>query len=240
MTRPTGTRVLVRPNQYEAGRANIAVYNWDRQSFIDVNLEGIVAPGNVYEIRNAQDYFGVPVVAAVYNGGLVRIPLSGLTVASPVGLLAPLPTGPDFNTFVVVTLAGQSSPPTATPKPASSTPTRTPTTAATAKTPTPTPTRTPTKPAATATRRRPSPRPGLPGLRPGRRPQRPRHEPRPRPPLRSRMHQRQRLLRPRLGAIALPAPAFQRRRRGRPLRGTPQRRRCGRGPSRRRHLRGQN
>ena len=47
----------------------------------------------MYEIRNAQDYFGVPVVAAVYNGGLVRIPLSGLTVASPVGLLAPLPTG---------------------------------------------------------------------------------------------------------------------------------------------------
>ena len=79
-------------------------------------------------------------------------PLSGLSVASPVGLLAPLPTGPDFNAFVVVTVDGQSTPPTATPKPVSSTPTRTPTTAATAKTPTPTPTRTPTKPPATATR----------------------------------------------------------------------------------------
>ena len=32
-TRPTGTRVFVRPNQYEAGRANIAVYNWDRTEF---------------------------------------------------------------------------------------------------------------------------------------------------------------------------------------------------------------
>ena len=37
-TRPTGARVFVRPNQYEAGRANIAVYNWDRQSAIDVDL----------------------------------------------------------------------------------------------------------------------------------------------------------------------------------------------------------
>ena len=96
-------RAIVRPNQYEAGRANITVYNWNRQSFVDVNLGGIVASGNVFEIRNAQDYFGVPVVAEVYDGGLVRVPLSGLTVASPVGLLAPLPTGPDFNAFVVVT-----------------------------------------------------------------------------------------------------------------------------------------
>ncbi len=106
-TRPTGARVLVRKNQYEAGRANIAVYNWDRKSFIDVDLGSIVPRGAVYEVRNAQDYFGAPVVAAVYSGGLVRIPLTGLSVASPNGILAPLPTGPDFNAFVVVTLAGQ-------------------------------------------------------------------------------------------------------------------------------------
>ena len=179
-TRPTGTRVFVRPNQYEAGRANIAVYNWDRQSAIDVDLGGIVARGAVYEVRNAQDYFGAPVVAAVYDGGLVRIPLSGLSVASPVGLLAPLPTGPDFNAFVVVTVDGQSTPPTATPKPVSSTPTRTPTTAATAKTPTPTPTRTPT---AATLRLRPSPRPRLRGLRPSPRPRLPGLRPSPRPPL---------------------------------------------------------
>ncbi len=28
-TRPTGVKVFVRPNAYEAGRANIVVYNWD-------------------------------------------------------------------------------------------------------------------------------------------------------------------------------------------------------------------
>ncbi len=89
-TRPTGARVLVRKNQYEAGRANIAVYNWDRKSFIDVDLGSIVPRGAVYEVRNAQDYFGAPVVAAVYSGGLVRIPLTGLSVASPNGILAPL------------------------------------------------------------------------------------------------------------------------------------------------------
>jgi hypothetical protein len=89
------------------GRANIAVYNWDRSGFIDVDLGSIVPRGAVYEVRNAQNYFGAPVVAAVYNGGLVRVPLSGLSVVSPNGIPAAFPTGPDFNVFVVVTLAGQ-------------------------------------------------------------------------------------------------------------------------------------
>jgi hypothetical protein len=105
--RPKGVRIIVRPNRFEMGRANIAVYNWDRKGFIDLDLGRIVPRGSLYEVRNAQDYFGAPVVAAVYNGGRVRIPLSGLSVASPNGILPPLPTGPDFNAFVVVTLAPQ-------------------------------------------------------------------------------------------------------------------------------------
>jgi len=153
-SRPSGTRVFVRPNQYDAGRANIAVYNWDRQGSVDVSLGGIVPVGAVYEVRNAQDFFGAPVVAAVYGGGSVRLPLTGLSTASPVGLLAPNPSGPDFNAFVVVTLSGGSpapTPPPATPPPATPTPTPTPTpnpgppvTGTPPPSPTPTPTRTPT------------------------------------------------------------------------------------------------
>jgi hypothetical protein len=129
-TRPTGTRVFVRPNQYEAGRANIAVYNWDRKSSVDVDLGDVLASGNVYEVRNAQDYFGTAVVTGVYDGSLIHIPLSGLTVGSPVGLLAPLPTGLEFNAFVVVTLGEGSGVPTprppVTPAPLSPTPIPTP------------------------------------------------------------------------------------------------------------------
>jgi hypothetical protein len=148
--RPSGTRVFVRPNQYEAGRANVAVYNWDRQSFVDVSLAGIVPVGSVYEVRNAQDYFGAPVVSAVYGGGSVRLPMSGLSVASPVGLLAPLPSGPEFNAFVILTLSGSPVPPTPSPSPS---PTPTPTPTPIPATPSPTPTPVPPGPTPTATPR---------------------------------------------------------------------------------------
>ena len=54
-----------------------------------------------YEIRNAQDYFGPPVASGIYDGGPVSVPMTGLTVAAPVGWPAPAPTGPEFNVFVL-------------------------------------------------------------------------------------------------------------------------------------------
>ena len=32
--RPTGTKVFVRPNKYEPGRANITIYNWDKAATV--------------------------------------------------------------------------------------------------------------------------------------------------------------------------------------------------------------
>ncbi len=76
---------------------------------------------------------GAPVVTGTYAGGTVTIPLSGLSVAAPVGWAAPPPTGPEFNAFVVLPASG------------GGTPTATPTSTATAtRTPTATATRTPT------------------------------------------------------------------------------------------------
>ncbi len=101
--RPGGTHVLVRPNAYEPGRGHVTVYNWDRAPEVDVDLSGILSPGSTYEIRNAQDYFGALVASGTYAGGPVRIPMTGLSTAVPVGRPAPEPTGPEFNAFVVVT-----------------------------------------------------------------------------------------------------------------------------------------
>jgi hypothetical protein len=103
---PSGVKVFVRPNAYEAGRANITVFNWPHQASVDVDLSGAAYVGGAYEIRNAQDFFGTPVASGIYDGSLVTVPLTGLTVASPVGWPAPGVTGPEFNVFVLLSLPG--------------------------------------------------------------------------------------------------------------------------------------
>ncbi|MGA7991389.1 MAG: PKD domain-containing protein, partial [Thermoanaerobaculia bacterium] len=103
-TRPTGTAVYVRPNKYEAGRGHIAVLNWGLTSTVNVDVSSILAVGASYEVRNAQNYFGPPVLSGVYGGGTITLPMTGLTPATPVGGTAQPATGPEFNAFVLRTL----------------------------------------------------------------------------------------------------------------------------------------
>ena len=147
-SRPTGVQVAVRPNAYEAGRANVTVYNWNRQAIVGVDLSGILAVGAGFEVRNVLDFYGAPVLVGTYTGALVSVPMSGLSVAPPVGRLATASTAPDFAVFIVLPAAVVGTP-TPTPVPSTPTPTRTPTlippTATSTSVPptsTPTPTRT--------------------------------------------------------------------------------------------------
>src|SRR5262249_45380582 len=58
-SRPTGTIVVVRPNRYESGRANIAVYNWDSKSTVDADISAAgLASGDQFEVRDSQNFFG--------------------------------------------------------------------------------------------------------------------------------------------------------------------------------------
>ena len=59
-SRPSGTQVFLRPNAYEAGRANITIYNWNLASSVSVSFSGILSNGQGFEIRNAHDFFGAP------------------------------------------------------------------------------------------------------------------------------------------------------------------------------------
>jgi hypothetical protein len=95
--------VFVRANLYEAGRANIIVYNWSLQNALSVDLSAILHPGQSFVIRNVQDVFGTPVVSGTYDGGTVTIPTAGIPAPVPVagrGQAGPV-TGPAFNVFVV-------------------------------------------------------------------------------------------------------------------------------------------
>jgi len=100
---PRHTKVFVRPNRYEAGRAIIVVYNWGGQSEVSVDVAGTLRPGDHYEIRNVQALFGPPVVQGTFHGDSIRVPMSGVTPPVALGRLTRKPprTGPAFDVFVL-------------------------------------------------------------------------------------------------------------------------------------------
>ena len=101
---PSQAAVFVRPNAYEAGRANVVVYNWARQDTVAVALSGVLQRGDRYAVYNVQDFFGAPVAGGVYAGEAVRIPMKGVAPPAPIGG-APQPpplTGSAFGVFVVM------------------------------------------------------------------------------------------------------------------------------------------
>ena len=101
------TRVFVRPNLYERGRATVVVYNWGRQAAVAADLANVLQVGDRYEVRNAQDFFGSPVTSGTYGGGTISLPMGGVTPPTPIGgsPTAPPKTGPDFDVFVVTKVA---------------------------------------------------------------------------------------------------------------------------------------
>ena len=67
-------------------------------------MSAALSPGQAFEVRNAADFFGAPVLQETYAGGTITLPMTGLTVAAPIGGTAPPPTGPKFNAFILLPL----------------------------------------------------------------------------------------------------------------------------------------
>ena len=105
-TSSRSTQVFVRPNAYEAGRANIIVYNWGQQGSVSVPAPASLAIGARYEIRNVQDLFGAAVASGTFGGGSITVPIVGVQPPVPVGMSSsPAPaTGTAFNVYVLTVL----------------------------------------------------------------------------------------------------------------------------------------
>jgi hypothetical protein len=98
---PTWTRVFVRPNRYESGRAHIIVYNFDSKKKVSVDLSSVFSVGDNYEIRDAQNYGGAPVASGTYNGEPIQLSLAERTSPAPLGFnFTPRHMGPEFSVFV--------------------------------------------------------------------------------------------------------------------------------------------
>jgi hypothetical protein len=107
--RPQGSRVFIRPNKYEAGRANIVIYNWDLSEQVGVDVSSLLTVGASFEVRDAQNYFGEPVLRGTYRGEpQLLLPMKLSQVATPVGRVerAPTHTAPEFAVFVLQQTSG--------------------------------------------------------------------------------------------------------------------------------------
>jgi hypothetical protein len=105
-TKPTGVKVFVRPNKYESYRANVTIFNWSNQSTVSVaasSLAGItLKAGDHYELHNVQNYYG-DIITGVYDGAAINVPMTGRSVAQPIGLGGkPASTFPEFGAFVLI------------------------------------------------------------------------------------------------------------------------------------------
>jgi hypothetical protein len=100
--RPKGVKVFVRPNNFQPRVANVIVYNWDLNKSVDVDLGSVLHQGDEYEVRNAEDYFGPTLLTGTYDGRPLKLPMTDLKVAAPLGGLVPESTAPEFGVFVVL------------------------------------------------------------------------------------------------------------------------------------------
>ena len=95
--------IVVNPNPYEPKRANIVVYNWGNSNAVSVDVSRVLSDGDLFEVRNAQDYFARPVLEGTYKGGPLVLPMTNLTTAAPNGWTNSVPTtGTTFNAFVLL------------------------------------------------------------------------------------------------------------------------------------------
>lgn len=109
---PSTNYVAVVPNQYEQGRAYVAIYNWENLTSVTVDLtpSGLLE-GQAFKVYSLQsfkrsgaiDYFGDVVASGVYMGShMVQIPMTDTAVTQPIGALAAVSsTLPAFGAFLV-------------------------------------------------------------------------------------------------------------------------------------------
>ena len=75
--RPAGLHVFKRVNRYEPQRVHLAVYNWDHQEVVEIDLKGILKEGDAFRVVNVLDYYGPPVLEGKAKGAQIELPMKG-------------------------------------------------------------------------------------------------------------------------------------------------------------------
>lgn len=100
--RPDQPFVVVRPNNYEEGRAVVVVYNWQSAAVIAVDLSEVLSVGDEFWIFDAVKPLSSAVMKGSYDGGTVNLNMRVHAADSPIGAEEEtLSMGPDFHVFLV-------------------------------------------------------------------------------------------------------------------------------------------
>lgn len=99
----SGTRITLWPNEYDAGRALLTVYNWDHLDAVAVDVSAVYSAGDTIRARNTQDYYeDAPLLTVAQDGTLTMdMRAASHTVVAPVQWIAPETTFPEFGCWVL-------------------------------------------------------------------------------------------------------------------------------------------
>ena len=75
--RPSGAKVFFRVNKYDPRRANLAIFNWDRQPSVDVDVSALLKPGDRFRLLNPRDFYGSPVLSGNLAGPKIKVTMEG-------------------------------------------------------------------------------------------------------------------------------------------------------------------
>jgi hypothetical protein len=100
-----GLKVIVRPNKYEVGRANIVILNPQAQATVavDISQVGGLQEGDPWQLCDVQNFRNAPILTGTYHAAstIIQVPMSGLVPAPIQGWsLMPSHSAPYLGTFV--------------------------------------------------------------------------------------------------------------------------------------------
>lgn len=96
-----GNLVYLYPNEYNANRANLTIYNEALVKNIKVDVSSIYRVGDTVLAKNVQDYKADIQNLIVGKDGIITIDMMNHTVATPRAWTAPASTFPEFGCFVL-------------------------------------------------------------------------------------------------------------------------------------------
>ena len=74
--RPSANRVIFRPNRYDARRANIAAFQWEKNSVPRLDPGDFLKKGDTFRLMNPRDFYGKPVLEGRYDGTPITLPMT--------------------------------------------------------------------------------------------------------------------------------------------------------------------
>lgn len=99
----SGQKHVLWPNEYDAGRATLTVYNWDALDTVEADASAWLRPGQRVRARSVQDYFVDIVTLTVGARGTLALDMraGSHSIARPVGWEAGATTFPTFGCWIL-------------------------------------------------------------------------------------------------------------------------------------------